>query len=99
MVSEPVFFRFVERMEEAGICTRWPAPAKLYKKLCGKQYYNWGCLNRDLRVPVTTRVYYKDVCGGNFGKALTAARNALRSLNSIRKSVWGEFPNVRGRAV
>ncbi|CAD7969511.1 unnamed protein product [Amoebophrya sp. A120] len=38
MIEQTVFFDFVEKIEAMGIPTRWPCPARLYRKLCGKEY-------------------------------------------------------------
>ena len=37
MVNEREFFSMLENCEDAGIVTRYPAPAHLYRQLCGKQ--------------------------------------------------------------
>ncbi len=38
MIEQTVFFDFVEKIEAMGVPTRWPCPARLYRKLCGKEY-------------------------------------------------------------
>eukprot|EP00925_Amoebophrya_sp_RCC4383_P023570 GSA25T00020607001.1 len=86
MIQERAFFDFVERLESASIPTRYPAPAKLYRQLCGKMYYNAACINPSLKTPVTVSVQASDVREN----PLKAARSCLKSLNSIRKKVWGE---------
>ncbi|CAD7950554.1 unnamed protein product [Amoebophrya sp. A120] len=90
MVKESVFFEFMRQMENTEIHTRYPAPSHLYRQLCGKQYYNAGCQNRELKTPATTRVYATSIKKDS----LKAAKNAINALRMIRKNVWGNEPIV-----
>ena len=83
MVEERLFFNMLERAEDAGIDTRYPAPLHLYRQLCGKQYYNAACLNKNLQTPVTTRVLATNIKKD----ALQAAKSAVQALNEIRRQV------------
>eukprot|EP00392_Amoebophrya_sp_AT5.2_P012590 g12697.t1 len=39
MIAERTFFSFMEQCEAKGVASRYPCPARLYRKLCGKEYY------------------------------------------------------------
>ena len=86
MVEERRFFNMLEKAEDAGIDTRYPAPLHLYRQLCGKLYYNAACLNKDLQTPITTRVLASNIKKD----PVQAAKNAVQALNEIRRRV-GEF--------
>lgn len=85
-VREQKLFALCQRMERAGIRSGWPHPSHLYRQLCGKLWIPQMSLNREYRVPPTTRVQYADVrCDVE-----QAAEQAIRSLLDIRREVWGK---------
>ncbi|CAD7966078.1 unnamed protein product [Amoebophrya sp. A120] len=84
MVEERKFFDFLETIESTEIQTRYPAPASLYRQLCGKQYYNASCLQKSMKVPATCRVFAAAIRKD----PVRAAENALATLNKIRETVW-----------
>eukprot|EP00397_Hematodinium_sp_SG-2012_P016465 GEMP01016798.1.p1 GENE.GEMP01016798.1~~GEMP01016798.1.p1 ORF type:complete len:370 (+),score=100.25 GEMP01016798.1:537-1646(+) len=90
--EERAFFGLMERVEAAGVPSRYPAPAHLYRLLCGKQMYTNMCLNKEFKVPVSVRVHASEV----LRDPEEAARNSLAALNSLRKMLWNKGPSDGG---
>ncbi|CAD7975505.1 unnamed protein product, partial [Amoebophrya sp. A25] len=60
MFEEKAFFEFMHKME-TKFKTRYPAPANLYRQLCGKLYYKKACRRPEFRVPATVYVKKPEV--------------------------------------
>merc|ERR1719359_1878189 len=81
-VDEHRFFHMCQRLERAGIPTGWPHPCHLYRLLCGEFWVPQMCLNRDYKVPATSRVHYAE-----FAEAPEAtAERVIQCLRDLRKN-------------
>lgn len=89
-IREKALFALAQRMERCGIRSGWPHPSSLYRQLCGKLWIPQMSLNRDFRVPPTTRVQYADVSAD----AGRAADQAVAALRAIRREIWGDAEAV-----
>jgi len=87
-VSEKEFFEFCQKMERVPIRTAWPHESHLYRQLSGKLWVPQMCLNKEFRLPPTTRVHYTNFCHS----ARKAAVGALEALMRLRTAVWGKEP-------
>merc|ERR1712137_424904 len=85
-VREQNFFDLCQRVERVGIRSGWPHPSHLYRQLCGKLWIPQMSLNKEYRVPPTTRVHGADVRAD----ARFAAEQAIHRLLGIRREIWGE---------
>lgn len=83
-VNEREFFALCQRMERFGIRTGWPHPSQLYRQLCGKLWIPQMCLNRDYRVPPTTRVHFQEF----FADPNGVADRAIRCLGVLWQKLW-----------
>merc|ERR1719433_2489290 len=85
-VREQDFFNFCQAMERVPIRTGWPHESSLYRTLCGKLWVPQMCLNKDYRVPPTTRVHYAEFqCNRK-----KVAMRALDCLMRLKKAIWHE---------
>eukprot|EP00927_Polykrikos_kofoidii_P037708 TRINITY_DN31917_c0_g1_i1.p1 TRINITY_DN31917_c0_g1~~TRINITY_DN31917_c0_g1_i1.p1 ORF type:complete len:643 (-),score=123.49 TRINITY_DN31917_c0_g1_i1:55-1983(-) len=85
-VCERDYFDLTTRLERTGIRSGWPHPSHLYRILCGKLWVSQMCLNRDYKVPPTTRVHYQEFAADSEGAAVAA----LDRLSSLTKQVWAQ---------
>mmetsp|Transcript_80231 Transcript_80231/g.253472 ORF Transcript_80231/g.253472 Transcript_80231/m.253472 type:complete len:356 (-) Transcript_80231:93-1160(-) len=87
-VAEDEFFALCQAMERIPIRTAWPHESHLYRILCGKLWVPQMCLNKDFRVPPTTRVHLAEFRRNSHN----AAARALSVLTRLRQAIWGWKP-------
>jgi len=90
--EERSFFDMMQRIEAVGVPTRYPAPAHLYRILCGKQMYTNMCLQKDYKVPITVRVQASEFINDEE----SVVDNTLRSINHLRERLYGRGPTDSG---
>jgi len=90
--EERSFFGLMQRVEAVGVPTRYPAPAHLYRLLCGKQMYTTMCLQKDYKVPVTVRVQASEFLNDQD----SVVDNTLNALNLLRKQLYGKEATESG---
>eukprot|EP00929_Paragymnodinium_shiwhaense_P008914 TRINITY_DN1128_c1_g1_i1.p1 TRINITY_DN1128_c1_g1~~TRINITY_DN1128_c1_g1_i1.p1 ORF type:complete len:559 (+),score=120.86 TRINITY_DN1128_c1_g1_i1:226-1902(+) len=81
-------YKLMVNMEAAGIATRFPHPAHLYKIFASKEWTTWMCLQPMFNVPLTVAVS-RQACTVNPGKAAEKAVQALANLSRTR-SAWNQ---------
>jgi len=90
--EERSFFNLMERVEAMGIPSRYPAPAQLYRQLCGKLLYTGLCLHKEYKIPPNVRIYASEWLDDED----EVIDNALYALNELRRDLWGKGPCTSG---
>jgi len=85
-VAEPALLGLMERMEAAGVPTRWPHPLNLYRQMAGKLWVpRVSCERPDLCVPLTVRL---DMAKWDADQR-AAAEDAIAELQRLRAASPG----------
>lgn len=90
--EERSFFGLMQRVEAVGVPSRYPAPANLYRVLCGKQMYTTMCLQKDYKVPVTVRVQASEFINDQD----SVVDNTLDAINELRKKLYSKKATESG---
>ena len=61
---------------------------QLNRQLCGKLWVSQMCLNRDFRVPPTTRLHFQEFLADPSG----VAKEVVERLQSMQHALWNEKP-------
>jgi len=81
-------YKAMVTMETAGIPTRFPHPAHLYKLFASKEWTTWMCLQPMFQVPLTVAVS-RQACTNNPEKAAVRAIEGLANL-AVTRSSWNQ---------
>lgn len=92
-VERDRLIRVMTLAEAAGIPTRFPHSAHLYKVFASKEWTTWCCLQPKLKVPLTTQVSRSSI-SMDARQAAQLALSALASLQKFRAS-WSEDVQMR----
>jgi len=90
--EERSFFSLMERVEAMGIPSRYPAPAHLYRQLCGKLLYTSLCMHKEYKIPASVRIYASEWLDDED----ETIDNALYALNQVRRNLWDKGPCTSG---
>eukprot|EP00927_Polykrikos_kofoidii_P021995 TRINITY_DN20660_c0_g1_i1.p1 TRINITY_DN20660_c0_g1~~TRINITY_DN20660_c0_g1_i1.p1 ORF type:complete len:619 (+),score=102.47 TRINITY_DN20660_c0_g1_i1:82-1938(+) len=86
-VNRDMEYELLVRMEAAGIPTRFPHPAHLYRIFASKEWTAQMCLHPLLQVPLTTTVSRQAIALD----PMKAAQQALEALDNLSRTraAWG----------